>query len=547
MFAQLIGVSISSVGLRSASMSRLVLQVTLACAALTLATNAAETADKEALRPRVHTESAKRECIDLVCREGSFSKGIREFPNVVTDTVDRCRTCPNCARVGFSVCAKERTDTSACACAHTVPTDCRVLSPSARRNGTTGTNFRIVNVCYQSALRFPPKPTAINDRREVVVTIEQFWMDPYWKDLRLENLTLFYEFPVTEPDHCDGTLRAVNENNELVHYCTSSLHIDMYAGIEQLEKPLAPGGQAKEYDQDELFPKSYDEYDQDLPPEVQFERDVFAGAKFVRFFYRVQVRRPRQLNVSLGATDKLSGRLTMLTSEVLQFDLQPDVFGVSSAYEDDEDDDTNEIGDDTQGNKGDVGRQPAPSPAPPTGSHVRISKVEIEQRTSPMSAGDDGETTKAPARPPQSLKPIDVPTTTSRPQQRTQKPTDGRPLDTSKPPKVHQRIPTTTAKPTAKTDAAKPVATDGDSASKNTFFETHLNNGGQFELVRNVVLGTLAVCALIIGLTLCYRKKVCFSGGEKKPVSTKTKTVNGYQYNATADEVISSPETERLS
>lgn len=84
-------------------------------------------------------------------------------------------------------------------------------------------------------------------------------------------------------------------------------------------------------------------------------------------------------------------------------------------------------------------------------------------------------------------------------------------------------------------------------ASKDTFFETHLNNGGQFELVRNVVLGTLAVCALIVGLTLCYRKKVCFSGGEKKPVSTKTKTVNGYQYNATADEVVSSPETERLS
>lgn len=58
------------------------------------------------------------------------------------------------------------------------------------------------------ALRYPPKPTAINDRREVVVTIEQFWMDPYWKDLRLENLTLFYEFPVTVREILPASYRA---------------------------------------------------------------------------------------------------------------------------------------------------------------------------------------------------------------------------------------------------------------------------------------------------------------------------------------------------
>lgn len=45
----------------------------------------------------------------------------------------------------------------------------------------------------------------------------------------------------------------MSEKDEFVHYCASSLHIDMYAGIEQLEKPLAPGAQPpQEYDQDEV-------------------------------------------------------------------------------------------------------------------------------------------------------------------------------------------------------------------------------------------------------------------------------------------------------
>lgn len=80
---------------------------------------------------------------------------------------------------------------------------------------------------------------------------------------------------------------------------------------------------------------------EDLPPEVQFERDVFAGAKRVRFYYELEVERPRQLRFPGGADasmDVLGGsggvpsaafenRRSVVRSEELAFDLRTDLYG----------------------------------------------------------------------------------------------------------------------------------------------------------------------------------------------------------------------------
>lgn len=48
------------------------------------------------------------------------------------------------------------------------------------------------------ALRNPPRPTAAEESKDsdLLLTIEQFWLKNYWKHMKLENLTLFYEFPI---------------------------------------------------------------------------------------------------------------------------------------------------------------------------------------------------------------------------------------------------------------------------------------------------------------------------------------------------------------
>lgn len=46
------------------------------------------------------------------------------------------------------------------------------------------------------ALRTPPPVLGLNHKEDFIVTIGQFWLDDYWKDFELSNLTLFYKFEV---------------------------------------------------------------------------------------------------------------------------------------------------------------------------------------------------------------------------------------------------------------------------------------------------------------------------------------------------------------
>lgn len=62
-------------------------------------------------------------------------------------------------------------------------------------------------------------------------------------------------------------------------------------------------------------------------PEIQFERSVFDGAPYVRFYYRFQVQRERQLNAQHNVFEKL----TTLTSDVLTYSLNPSAKQVTSS------------------------------------------------------------------------------------------------------------------------------------------------------------------------------------------------------------------------
>nr|CAD2167053.1 unnamed protein product [Meloidogyne enterolobii] len=63
-----------------------------------------------------------------------------------------------------------------------------------------------------------------------------------------------------------------------------------------------------------------------MPIEVMFERNVFAGAERVRFYYEVIVVRENQLKAVAGKP-KFEQRRTLIKSAELDYDLHPEIYG----------------------------------------------------------------------------------------------------------------------------------------------------------------------------------------------------------------------------
>ncbi|KAE9553169.1 hypothetical protein FO519_003608 [Halicephalobus sp. NKZ332] len=278
----------------------------------------------------IHQESYQRDCIDLTCPKGAFKE--ISHPLVKDDSKEaQCTICSQCTDFGFSVCAQSRPnslrfkrdiDNHLCTCANSVPAGCKITQRSAKKDPNT----EIFNVCYLSTLRTPPKPLALNQQKEVIATLEPFWLEPYWKEFGLSQLTLFFEFEVKSPELCDeiGNV-TTNEGADPPHVCTSSLHMEMTG------QDIPDGTAKKAYDPTDFFSQTDDiEYDgeeeDDAPPEVEFARNVFAGAKHVKLWYTVVVKRSRQLNLLKGE-QPFQDVTTVLSSENLKFNLQPEVYG----------------------------------------------------------------------------------------------------------------------------------------------------------------------------------------------------------------------------
>ncbi|CAJ0579678.1 unnamed protein product, partial [Mesorhabditis spiculigera] len=273
---------------------------------------------------RLHQHSAApQQCVDLQCPATSFDYGKKRIVNEETLSSEPCRDCSQCAAAGYSVCLKPRLlnrskrqastqQMSTCSCAHAVPANChnRLASTTHPANIT----MQLYNVCYHSALQAPVAALAVNSKKNVIVTVEPFWEEPYWKDLDLENLTLTYSYVVKLPDHCDGDVMTKEDTSGVpTHICTAQLRIGMSTEDKAGED---------EYEHSENY-----QYDDDLPPEVDFDRDVFAGATHVNFTYKVSVRRPRQLRVRPGSTDPFEDIVTVVESETLVHDMKPEIFG----------------------------------------------------------------------------------------------------------------------------------------------------------------------------------------------------------------------------
>ncbi|CAI4227095.1 unnamed protein product [Auanema sp. JU1783] len=269
----------------------------------------------------VHQHSDSSECVNLQCPETAFDYGVKNLVNDETMKSDQCTSCSQCTENGYSLCLRQKdsrahrtaTETTGfCSCAHSVPANCHnQLHISTHPANIT---MKLYSLCYQSAIQAPPKPLAVNDKDSVIVTVEAFWHEPYWREMQLDNLTLTSEFVVKTPEDCEEGEVITLESDHHEHLCKRSVNIQMTS---------QPEGHAK--DDDYEHSENYDQYDDDLPPEVQFDRDVFAGAKLLQAYYTVAVRRPRQLDTK--SSDPFRDVTTTLESEHLKFDLKPEIYG----------------------------------------------------------------------------------------------------------------------------------------------------------------------------------------------------------------------------
>uniref|UniRef100_A0A0N5C5S2 Protein kinase domain-containing protein n=1 Tax=Strongyloides papillosus TaxID=174720 RepID=A0A0N5C5S2_STREA len=284
-------------------------------------------------------DETKEHCQDLQCMKKIF---IDNKHQLVHDdgTTDTCTSCEKCYDNGFSVCMQKKSTTTRggriddeklCSCFNSVPEECRI-----QPQGPTGYNgaFKaIYNICYSSSIKNPPQPLGLNTKKSVIVTIPPFWTEPYWKDFQLSNLTLIYEYPVESPDQCEREI-TTNLNGDPKYSCTGTVDINMKS------EDISDNA---DYNPTDLFSEAaepnYEDLSNELPPEVEFDREVFAGAHNVKLWMSVTARRSRQLILNANSSNIFKNVNTVLSSDVFNFDLQPEIYGTEGRVDSEEEDD----------------------------------------------------------------------------------------------------------------------------------------------------------------------------------------------------------------
>ncbi|GMR46782.1 hypothetical protein PMAYCL1PPCAC_16977 [Pristionchus mayeri] len=125
-----------------------------------------------------------------------------------------------------------------------------------------------VSVRGTPVMQLPPMPLDTGDKNAVIVTVETFWRQPYWKSRKLENLTLFYSYDVKEAEHCDGKLFSTEFIIDAPPTLTCISRIPIEMSRDELET---------------------NELENEKSIEVQFDREIFHSASEVTFFVRVRV------------------------------------------------------------------------------------------------------------------------------------------------------------------------------------------------------------------------------------------------------------------
>lgn len=266
----------------------------------------------------VRQNDLRRECAEFQCPEIAFETGVKNL--IVEDTLssEQCRDCNQCTTSGYSVCMRIRPNRAnrtvdeqriACSCTHSVPINCH--SPLDETQRAANISLKPYTICYLNALQAPPRPLAVSEAKSVVFTIEPFWLEPYWRELKLDNLTFHYDFVVKNPEHCEGTVVTSDDN---VHFCNNAIPLNTTGdGIEEVKYD--------DYDHSD----NYDQYDDELPEEVEIDRDIFVGAPEVQVYYFVDVHQPRQLDIKApSGRTAIRDMKTSVESEILRYNLKSD-------------------------------------------------------------------------------------------------------------------------------------------------------------------------------------------------------------------------------
>ncbi|WKX99929.1 hypothetical protein Q1695_014642 [Nippostrongylus brasiliensis] len=265
----------------------------------------------------VHQNDLQRECFDMQCPAMAFDSGVKNLIDEDTLSTKQCLDCSQCTSSGYSVCLRIQTSRAsrleegrtACSCAHSMPANCHNSLDGSRQPANI--SMKSYNICYMSALQAPPRPLAVNEKTSVIFTIEPFWLEPYWRELVLENLTFHYDFAVKAPEHCEGDTVSSDDGQ---HLCTNAIMLNItVGGVTGNEEPR---------DDDYEHSEDYDQYDDDLPEEVEIDREIFAGADEVHVYYVVDVNRPRQYNAKGGSSNPIHDTKTSVESEILKYDLK---------------------------------------------------------------------------------------------------------------------------------------------------------------------------------------------------------------------------------
>ncbi|CAD6198083.1 unnamed protein product [Caenorhabditis auriculariae] len=253
-------------------------------------------------------------CVELLCPAAAIDFGIKKLVNEDTWASETCSTCKQCTDNGYSVCLRVQDSRAArieggCSCSHAVPSNCH--GDVRQTVHPANITMRLYTVCYSSVLQTPAKPIAVNENFTVTVTVEPFWAEAYWQPLNVTNLTLHYEYVTKNPEHCEGDLTTSSTG---VHTCKASHPVN-------LDEAEAVEPENGDYEHSE----NYD----DVLPEIQFDRVAFRGVKMVRFYYTASVKRTRQLSASSphSSGQQIHDTTTVITSEPLDFDLKPEVYG----------------------------------------------------------------------------------------------------------------------------------------------------------------------------------------------------------------------------
>uniref|UniRef100_A0A914HQV7 Uncharacterized protein n=1 Tax=Globodera rostochiensis TaxID=31243 RepID=A0A914HQV7_GLORO len=485
----------------------------------------------------VAAKSDQSDCVEVICPLEEGGTALRLVDNADLGEGKKCEHCEQCTRNGYSVCvqpvqlnssAPNPPTLSGCECAHSGPNvrleDAKVAKSSAHKSSAAVFECRLpvskgrpksglrpnsgeglFRLCFSSsAIRKMSKPEAksnveygMGKTSDLLVTIEQFWLSDYWKALKPTELHLFYVFPVAKEANCEGKVMVPNVDDLLwinagkskeevaklnsFWLCKTFLEIHM-DGEETANIGGAPEGLP------EGPPEAEDDYageEEDTPPEVLFERNVFAGAEKVRLFFEVTVRRENQLKLMSAGKVKFESRKSQVQSDPLDFKLDVE-----------------------QPNKhqkinGSTEQRAASSAAGTGGRHnpPRVDRVGIEQRKTTI----ERIITNASAGR------FHCRAGTSRLSANVPFPLNGTPVKNRESGDEEKRL--------------NPIEPEQ---------REHAGEEEEWQLLRNVLLISLLSIAVLFGFALCYKKRLCCCGrsshGER---NGKTRSINGKEYRET--------------